>query len=158
MMAWILLAVMAGDNQMDPAFLPALLDPIVDGKCDYTMGNRLDQPDLPEADEQMAVLRQLLSSHFLTKIASGYWQMMDPQNGYTAISKRALERISLEDIYPRYGYCNDLLVKLNVIGFQGDQCSPPGTLRQREIRNKIQQLYLEMYPISFFMISSGVSK
>jgi len=44
--------------------------------------------------------------------------MMDPQNGYTAISKRALERISLDDIYPRYGYCNDLLVKLNVFGFR----------------------------------------
>jgi hypothetical protein len=43
---------------------------------------------------------------------------MDPQNGYTAISRRALERLNLDRIYPRYGYCNDLLVKLNVFGFR----------------------------------------
>ncbi len=55
---------------------------------------------------------------FLTKVASGYWQIMDPQNGYTAISLRALDRIDLNNIYPRYGYCNDLLVKLNVWGFR----------------------------------------
>jgi hypothetical protein len=55
---------------------------------------------------------------FLTKFASGYWKLMDPQNGYTAISKKALERINLDSIYPRYGYCNDLLVKLNVFGFR----------------------------------------
>jgi hypothetical protein len=51
---------------------------------------------------------------FLTKIGSGYWQMMDPQNGYTAISKSALGRIKLDSIYPYYGYLNDILVKLNV--------------------------------------------
>jgi len=54
----------------------------------------------------------------LTKIGSGYWQLMDPQNGYAAISKNALERISLDSIYPWYGYCNDLLVRLNVYGFR----------------------------------------
>jgi hypothetical protein len=54
----------------------------------------------------------------LTKIASGYWQLMDPQNNYTAISKRALERIDPNTIYPRYGYCNDILVRLNTYGFK----------------------------------------
>jgi hypothetical protein len=43
---------------------------------------------------------------------------MDPQNGYTAISRRALERLDLNRIYPHYGYCNDLLVRLNVFGFR----------------------------------------
>jgi hypothetical protein len=43
---------------------------------------------------------------------------MDPQNGYTAISKKALKRINLNRIYPRYGYLNDILVKLNVFGFR----------------------------------------
>jgi hypothetical protein len=54
----------------------------------------------------------------LTKIASGYWQLMDPQNGYTAISRRAMERLDPNTIYPRYGYCNDILVKLNAFGFK----------------------------------------
>jgi hypothetical protein len=51
---------------------------------------------------------------YLTKIASGYWKMMDPQNGYTAISREALETADIENMYEYYGYCNDLLVKLNV--------------------------------------------
>jgi len=110
-------AVMAGDNQMDPAFLPHLLDPIIDGKCDYTMGNRLISPAYRKGMSKWRFFGNSVLT-YLTKMASGYWQMMDPQNGYTAISGRALERIGLDGIYPRYGYCNDLLVKLNVWGFR----------------------------------------
>jgi len=52
----------------------------------------------------------------LTRIASGYWRMMDPQNGYTAISPNALKAADIESMYEYYGYCNDLLVKLNAKG------------------------------------------
>jgi len=110
-------AVMAGDNQMDPAFLPDLLDPIIEKKADYTLGNRLMSPEYRHGMSKWRFFGNAILT-LLTKIASGYWQMMDPQNGYTAISGRALERIGLNAIYPRYGYCNDLLVRLNVWGFQ----------------------------------------
>lgn len=110
-------AVMAGDNQMDPAFLPQLLDPIADKKCDYTMGNRLMSPDFRRGMSKWRFFGNSVLT-MLTKIASGYWQMVDPQNGYTAITARALERINLDAIYPRYGYCNDVLVRLNVYGFR----------------------------------------
>lgn len=110
-------AVMAGDNQMDPDFLPELLDPIIDGKVDYTVGNRLTNPNYRAGMSKWRFFGNSILS-LLTKIASGYWQMSDPQNGYTAISRRALETISLDDIYPRYGYCNDLMVRLNVYGFR----------------------------------------
>jgi glycosyltransferase involved in cell wall biosynthesis len=109
--------VMAGDNQMDPAFLPELITPIIEGRCDYTVGNRLISPAYRKGMTTWRFVGNAILT-LLTKIASGYWQLMDPQNGYTAISKRALERISLDDIYPGYGYCNDLLVRLNVVGFR----------------------------------------
>ena len=109
--------VMAGDNQMDPAFLPELIVPIIEGRCDYTVGNRLISPAYRKGMTTWRFVGNAILT-LLTKIASGYWQLMDPQNGYTAISKRALERISLDDIYPGYGYCNDLLVRLNVVGFR----------------------------------------
>ncbi len=112
-----IIAVMAGDNQMDPTFLPALLDPIIDGKCDYTMGNRLISPEYRKGMSKWRLAGNTVLT-FLTKIASGYWSMMDPQNGYTAISRRALDRINIDDIYPRYGYCNDILVKLNASSFR----------------------------------------
>lgn len=112
-----IVAVMAGDNQMDPKYLPSLLDPIVDGIADYAKGNRLLSPEYRRGMSKWRFLGNTILT-FLTKIASGYWHLMDPQNGYTAISRRALERIPLDSIYPWYGYCNDLLVKLNVYGFR----------------------------------------
>lgn len=110
-------AVMAGDNQMDSEQLPNLLEPIIGGNASYTKGNRLLSPEYRKGMSKWRFLGNSLLT-FLTKMSSGYWQLMDPQNGYTAISRDALERVSLNSIYPRYGYCNDLLVKLNVYGFR----------------------------------------
>jgi len=112
-----IVAVMAGDNQMDPAFLPELLDPVVDGIVDYSVGNRLINEKFRQGMSKWRFVGNSVLT-LLTKIASGYWQLMDPQNGYTAISRRALETITLDSIYPRYGYCNDLLVWLNTFGFR----------------------------------------
>src|SRR5665647_1104077 len=109
--------VMAGDNQMDPAYLPQFLDPIINRQADYAVGNRLQGTEFRKGMPKLRIFGNALLT-LLTKIASGYWQLMDPQNGYTAISRRALERLDLSKIYPRYGYCNDLLVKLNAYGFK----------------------------------------
>jgi glycosyltransferase involved in cell wall biosynthesis/ActR/RegA family two-component response regulator len=109
--------VMAGDNQMDPAYLPQFLDPIINRQADYAVGNRLQGTEFRKGMPKLRFFGNALLT-LLTKIASGYWQLMDPQNGYTAISRRALERLDLGTIYPRYGYCNDLLVKLNAYGFK----------------------------------------
>ncbi len=110
-------AVMAGDNQMDPEQLPYLLAPIIEGRADYTKGNRLISPEYRKGMSKWRFAGNAVLT-FLTKIACGYWQITDPQNGYTAISRDALERINLDDLYPYYGYCNDLLVKLNVYNFR----------------------------------------
>lgn len=105
--------VMAGDGQMDPLDMPALLDPVVDGKADYTKGNRLITG---EAWKKIPKIRYLGNSAltFLTKIASGYWHVTDSQTGYTALNKKALHLLPLEDIYPRYGMPNDFLVTCNI--------------------------------------------
>ena len=108
---------MDGDNQMDPEQLPNLLEPIIEGKADYTKGNRLLNPEYRSGMTKWRFFGNSMLT-FLTKIGSGYWQMMDPQNGYTAVSRRVLERINLDSIYPYYGYCNDILAKLNVYGYR----------------------------------------
>ena len=110
-------AVMAGDNQMDPLVMPSLIDPLIQNKADYTKGNRLLSPEYRKGMSRWRFVGNTILT-FLTKFSSGYWKLMDPQNGYTAISRKALERINLDSLYPRYGYCNDLLVKLNVFGFR----------------------------------------
>jgi glycosyltransferase involved in cell wall biosynthesis len=109
--------VMAGDNQMDPLVIPSLLDPVIQNRAEYTKGNRLLSPEYRKGMSSWRFFGNTVLT-FMTKFSSGYWKLMDPQNGYTAISRRALERINLDNIYPRYGYCNDLLVKLNVFSFR----------------------------------------
>jgi glycosyltransferase involved in cell wall biosynthesis len=127
--------VMAGDNQMDPIVLPSLVLPIIQNKADYTKGNRLLSPEYRKGMSKWRFVGNTILT-LLTKFSSGYWKLMDPQNGYTAISARALERINLDMIYPRYGYCNDLLVKLNVFGFRVMDIEMPA--RYGRERSKIQ--------------------
>jgi len=109
--------VMAGDAQMDPADMPALIEPVVLGLADYAKGNRLFTGD---AWRQIPRVRYLGNSamSFLTKIASGYWHVADSQSGYTAINLKALETIAWDWMYKGYGQPNDLLVRLNIYNFR----------------------------------------
>ncbi len=110
-------AVMGGDGQMRPSALTNFLDPIVEGRADYTKGNRLIETETRAGMPQFRKVGNYILSG-LTKIASGYWEIGDPQNGYTAISLEALDTIELDEMYEFYGYCNDILVKLNVHGLR----------------------------------------
>jgi len=110
-------AVMAGDAQMDPADLPQLLNPVVDGQADYTKGNRL----ITGGTWDMMPKTRYLGNAFislLTKIVSGYWHVADFQCGYTAISLKVLKTIDLDRVYKRFGMPNDFLVRLNVHYFR----------------------------------------
>jgi len=105
--------VMAGDAQMDPNDLEALITPVAEGRADYAKGNRLFTGQAWEIIPRYRYIGNAALS-LMTKIASGYWHIADSQCGYTAISTEALKKININKIYPRYGMPNDLLVKLNV--------------------------------------------
>jgi len=106
--------VMAGDAQMDPAYLTQLIDPIADGEAGFTKANRFYGEGSFEGMPRHRVVGNIGLS-FLTKAASGYWGLFDPQNGYTAIHRTALERLQLDRLAKRYEFENDLLIKLNVL-------------------------------------------
>lgn len=108
---------MDGDGQMDPEDLPALLDPVVEGRAEYSKGNRLFTG---EAYKKIPKVRYFGNAFLslLTKIASGYWHVADFQSGYTAISSIALHTIDWDRMYKRFGQPNDLLVRLNVYDFR----------------------------------------
>lgn len=106
--------VVDGDGQMDFTELPLLLAPITRGEADYSKGNRLSYRGAWQAIPRHRFLGNAFLS-MLTKIASGYWHVADSQSAYTAISREALEAIDLDGIYPRFGYPNDILVRLNVV-------------------------------------------
>ena len=105
--------VMAADNQMDPAELHGLVEPVARGEVDYAKANRLVSGEAWKIIPRTRYLGNAVLS-LLTKIASGYWHVADSQAGYTAISRDALGRLDLDGIYPRYGFPNDMLVHLNV--------------------------------------------
>ena len=109
-------AVMAGDGQMDPNDLAAIIEPVTSGRADYSKGNRLFTGEAWKRTPHVRYLGNAFLS-MLTKIASGYWHVADSQSGYTAISRAALESLDLERVYPSYGYPNDLLIRLNVNSF-----------------------------------------
>ena len=108
------IAVMAGDGKMNHDDLPAVLDPIVYDKADYVKGNRLITKDVRTVMPGVRYFGNSLLT-VLTKIVSGYWHVMDPQCGYTTISRSTLEKMDLDTLYPRYGFPNDMLVRLNVL-------------------------------------------
>ncbi len=107
------MCVMNADNQMDPAELRALVEPVARGEVEYAKANRLVSGEAWEVIPRTRYLGNAVLS-LLTKIASGYWHVADSQAGYTALSLDALRRLDLGRLYPRYGFPNDMLVHLNV--------------------------------------------
>lgn len=105
-------AVMAGDNQMDPADLKNIVIPIVEETVEYTKGNRLLVKDVSKIMPKYRFIGNIVAT-FLTKFATGYWSLVDPQCGYTAISKHALEKIDIGSLKRGYGYNADILARLN---------------------------------------------
>jgi glycosyltransferase involved in cell wall biosynthesis len=110
-------AVMAGDGQMDPNDLTLIIDPVISEKADYSKGNRLFTGEAWRRTPHVRYLGNAFLS-MLTKIASGYWHVADSQSGFTAISRTALMALDLDRLYHSYGYPNDLLIQLNIRNFR----------------------------------------
>jgi glycosyltransferase involved in cell wall biosynthesis len=100
-----------GDGQMDPQLIPGLIKKIVKGDADYVKGNRFIDPESVRSMPKARLCGNLVLS-FLTKLSSGYWEVFDPTNGFTAIHRTALSRLPLEKINRRYFFESDLLFRL----------------------------------------------
>jgi glycosyltransferase involved in cell wall biosynthesis len=112
-----LVAVLAGDGQMDPEDLPALCLPVAEGRADYAKGNRLRHP----ACVKSMPWTRFVGNHtlsLLTRAATGLWHLSDSQCGYTVISRRALASLDLGSLWRRYGYPNHLLGALALAGWR----------------------------------------
>lgn len=107
-------AVMAGDGQMDPSDLPAVVEPVALGAADYVKGNRFWHREVWRAMPLDRLLGNVVLS-LLTKLTSGYHHLFDSQCGFTAISGRAIRAIEGK-LFSRYGYPNDLLARLHAVG------------------------------------------
>lgn len=107
-------AVMAGDGQMDPVDLPNIIGPIAEDEADYAKGNRLLMGNIAKIMPRHRFVGNAFLT-LLTKFATGYWHIVDPQCGYTAISERVLKSINIKKMKKGYGYNAHILNMLNMI-------------------------------------------
>jgi glycosyltransferase involved in cell wall biosynthesis len=110
--------VVGGDNQMPLEVVEELLEPVASGEVDYTKGNRFLMPQvgLDGMPWTRFIGNALIS--IMTKMASGYYKIYDVVDGYTAISKRAIDLIDWGKAWKGYGYPMDFLVRLNAYGLK----------------------------------------
>jgi len=103
-----------GDGQMDPALIPKIIKPVVQGEADYAKGSRFFSLRSLQA---MPTARKVGNSclSFVNKVSSGYWNVMDPTNGFTAINRQALSQLELDKIHKRYFFESDMLFRLATV-------------------------------------------
>ena len=173
--------VVGGDNQMPLDEVENILNPIIDGQVDYTKGNRFLLSRLEDTLRKMPTSR-LIGNWIitgLTKIASGYYKSMDVVDGYTAISKKAIDMIDWSRAWKGYGYPMDFLIRLNAYGFRvldiprtaiylpGERQSQikgigyalrvsPMLLKGFLWRLKFKYLFIDFHPLVFFYYLSFI--
>jgi dolichol-phosphate mannosyltransferase len=157
-----------GDNQMDASHIPALLTPLIQGKADYTKGNRFrDFVSL----RRMPFIRRMgnLGLSFFSKVATGYWNIFDPTNGFFAIRAEVLAQLPFEKIDRRYFFETSMLANLYLInafvldvpiparyGNESSSLSIHRTLFEfpfKLLRTFLQRILLKYFLFDFSMMS-----
>lgn len=144
-----IIVVMAGDGQMNPNNLEKLILPIINKECDYSKGNRLYTRNAYKKIPKVRLYGNAVLT-LLTKVASGYWDITDSQNGYTAINLKALNLIDWDRMYKKYGQPNDLLVSLNVLNLKVKDIPMEPVYNVGEISNI--KIYKVIFTISFLLL------
>jgi glycosyltransferase involved in cell wall biosynthesis len=103
-----------GDGQMDPSLIPHFIDPIIVGESDYSKGNRFYDLEEIRAMPPIRLFGNAILS-LMTKLSSGYWNLFDPTNGYTAIHSDVARHLPFEKISRRYFFETDILFRLNTL-------------------------------------------
>jgi glycosyltransferase involved in cell wall biosynthesis len=136
-----LLVKLDGDGQMDPQQIDKLLAPLVHEGYDYAKANRFLHTD---ALRQMPRARLFgnFALTFLTKVASGYWHIFDPQNGFLAIRAGALARLPLKDIARDFFFENDMLIRLNIEHCRVKDVAIPACYGNEESSLRIRRILL----------------
>ena len=170
-----IVVVVGGDHQMDLSEVNKFLDPIIDGRADYVKGNRFIASQFEDTVRKMPRLRFWANWVItaLTKIASGYYKVMDVVEGYTAITKEAIDTVNWSQAWKRYGYPMDFLIRLNAYGMRildvprtaiylpGERQSQikgakymlqvsPMLLRDFFWRLRFKYMYRDFHPLVFF--------
>jgi len=103
-----------GDGQMDPGLILTIAKPVLEGNADYSKGNRFDSLENLFSMPKTRIFGNAVLSLW-SKLSSGYWNITDPTNGFTAIHRKALEAIQLDKLRKNYFFESDLLFRLSIV-------------------------------------------
>ncbi|MEL1265046.1 glycosyltransferase family 2 protein [Pseudoxanthomonas putridarboris] len=164
------------DGQMDPELLPRFVAPILSGEADYAKGNRFFHVRDVQGMPALRLLGNAALS-FLSKLSSGYWNIFDPTNGYTAIHASCLRYVELDKLDKRYFFESDLLFRLHLIEavvvdvpmraiYEGEKSSLNplreifrfGTFHVRNLLKRVfYEYFLRDFNLASLQLSGGVS-
>jgi dolichol-phosphate mannosyltransferase len=172
-----------GDGQMDPSLILSFVSPILAGEADYTKGNRFFDLEEIRAMPKLRMFGNAVLS-LLTKLSSGYWDLFDPTNGYTAIHADVARHLPFSKISRRYFFETDILFRLNTLravvvdvpmdAKYGDEVSNlkiskiVGEFFIKHVRNFIKRIFYNYYlrdmslasielPLGLVLFLAGVS-
>jgi len=161
-----------GDGQMDPSWIPRLVRPILDSEADYTKGNRFFDLDTLRAMPTVRVIGNSLLS-FASKLSSGYWNLFDPTNGFTALHAAVALRLPLDKVSRGWFFESDLLFRLGALravvmdlpmpAIYGDQESSLvvrrviGEFARRHAVNTAKRIFYNYYLRSFNIASIEIA-
>lgn len=131
-----------GDAQMDPAHIPQLVQPIFDGEADYAKGNRFFEPDGLGAMPRLRLIGNSLLS-FASKLSSGYWNIFDPTNGFTALHAAVARRLPLDKLSRGYFFESDLLFRLGILRAVVCDVPMPAVYKQEKSNLVIRRVLAE---------------
>lgn len=103
-----------GDGQMDPTLIPLFIEPILAGEADYTKGNRFYDLEEIQSMPRVRLFGNAVLS-LMAKLSTGYWDLFDPTNGYTAIHRDVARLLPLDKVSQRYFFETDILFRLNTV-------------------------------------------
>ncbi len=134
-----------GDGQIDPRLIPALVRPMVEGRCDYVKGNRFYSL---ESLQDMPAVRLLGNSFlsFVNKAVTGYWNLMDPTNGFVAIHSTVLGLLPVEKIDKRYFFESDMLFRLSTFRAVVAEVPMDSVYREERSNLRISQVIKDFPP------------
>ena len=137
-----------GDGQMNPNYMEKLIEPILKDIADYTKGNRFNDFQALRAMPKVRLFGNSALS-FAVKVSSGYWNIMDPTNGYTAINKKAIEDLDLNKLSKRYFFESDMLMNLNIENAVVKDVAIPAKYADEESSLKISKILID-FPRKLF--------
>jgi glycosyltransferase involved in cell wall biosynthesis len=157
-----------GDGQMDPGWIPRLVRPIQDGEADYVKGNRFFELDGLDSMPRIRVLGNSLLS-FASKLSSGYWNIFDPTNGFTAIHAAVAERLPFTKLARGWFFESDMLFRLGILRavvcevpmpavYQGEPSNLVirkvlGEFAWKHFRNSVKRIFYSYYLRNFNIAS-----